>query len=119
MPGQARRNLRGDLVLQVEYVIERSLQFFRPNHSAAGGFDKFGRNPDTLVGPANTASNDVFNRDLAGKIFRPGITVPKHEGRMRIDYEKFAVAAQVGDDVLGKTVRKIVTILRFAQVFKR
>src|SRR5262249_54211279 len=120
---QFRRNradhARGDLILQIEDIIERALEAIRPQVTASGGIDQLSGDAHAVRRLAYAAFEQIANTEFTTDLLRIESPPFEREAGITGNDEQPAHARQRGGDVLDDAVRKVFLLRIAAEVCER
>src|SRR5262245_4278671 len=91
---------RGDPILQLEDIVEGSLEAFRPKVRAGGRVDQLPGDADTIGGPAHATFKHVADSELPANLLHVDSAALVREARVACDHKQPADARQGRDDFL-------------------
>ena len=122
-PLQLRRDraddARGDLVLQLEDIVERAFETVRPEMRPGRGIDELPGDAHPVRGLAHAAFQHVAHAQLATDLLHVDRPALVGEARIARDDEQPANARQRRDDVLHHAVGEVLLLGVAAQVQER
>ncbi len=100
--GRAGNHHAGDLILNLEYVLQRAVIVFTPHHLILLGVSQIDRHADAIACLADVAVDDIAHTQLRGDLAGSNLPALVHKGRIARDHEQVVKLGQVGGDVLGE-----------------
>jgi hypothetical protein len=110
---------RGHLVLQIEYVLGRTIETVCPEVGRAGRVDQLPGDPHSICRLAHAAFEQIADAELATDLPDIDGTSLVSEGRVAGDHEQRSEARQGGRDLLDDAVGEILLLGIAAQVLER
>ena len=101
---------RRHLVLQVEDVLEQSVETVRPQMAACGGIDQLAGNTHTATRLPDTALENLAHTQLTPDLLDVDGTALLGEAGITRDHEKGVEARQACDDVFHHAISKILQL---------
>src|SRR5215469_271330 len=113
------RDGRGDVVLELENILEFSIEAISPKMGAGGRIKQLCGNADAVSTSANGAFQEIQDPKLAADLFYVHYSTLVGKARISGNHEEPADARQCGDDLLDHAIGKV-TLRRVAtQVLER
>ena len=109
----------GHRVLQLKYVLQRTIELFRPKMCAGGCFDQLPADAETTGGLAHAALEHIADTELAADLLDVDGTAFVGEARIARDHEQRSKVRERGDDVVHHAIRKVFLLGIAAHVLKR
>ena len=120
---QARRERAdhafGDAILQLEHILQRAVEFVRPEMGARRGIDQLAGDADAVAGLAHAAFEHVAHAQFARDLLDIDRLALVDEARIARDHEQFLEARQRSDDVFDHAVGEIFLFGIAAHVVER
>ena len=110
---------RGDLVLQIEDLRQRSVETIGPQVGTRRGIDELAGDAQAVARPAHASLDHIADTQLAPDLLHVHGPALVGEARIPCDDEQVAEVSQGSDDVLHNAVGKIFLLRIAAQVLKR
>ena len=117
--GDGADHAGGQLVLELEDVLDPPLEAVRPEMRARGGVDQVRRYPHPVRRLAHAAFQDVAHAELAPDLLHVHGAALVGEARVAGDHEQPAHPRQRGDDLLDHPVGEVLVFRVAAEVLKR
>jgi hypothetical protein len=105
---EPRRDRAGDLILQIEQVLELQVEPIGPQRGFGGRVDEFDGDAKALVRPAQAAAENVAHAEAALDLLGRIAAQVEQEGRVPRDHHQVAEPGEAGDDVFGDALAEMV-----------
>ncbi|MCZ7599457.1 MAG: hypothetical protein M5U09_19420 [Gammaproteobacteria bacterium] len=102
-----RHDFPGDLVPDLEYVVQRTVESVRPHVMSVLRVDELSGDANMIAGPSNAPFENVPRAQLRSDLLDANRSSFIGKGRISRDYRKSAKVGQRGDDVLRDAVTEI------------
>jgi len=105
-----------DLVLQSEKINCVAVEPLRPKMRVGRGIDELGVDADLAAGPTDASFEHIAHAEVAANLLRVDRLIPVGERGIARDHEHIREPRQVGRQVLGDPVSKILLLWIIAQI---